>query len=609
MEEQVGIYWHRLLRRVTRSSYPEHAVVLDDLRPALRLFFRAVGGDVGLRLEPSQPCIWEARRSVLARVADTQRYATFAWRDERALYLPKSVEHFPASTLNRDLYFWLTAMAAYASPARRENWIESSRRTCVQVLRHLPGLKARYERLVQAHLSARPAPEDLRGVARDTEVAVVRALQDPSGAPEAERLSALPQPVWLWLHPQPPPMAHPAGTSDDVGAEGETRALEDLGRRRAQRVEPPTAGRGLITIRMENILSWGEFVDVDRDVDEEEDLEQAEAAARDLNRLAISRKRRSAAGRLKFDLELPAEASDDAVLSEGLLLPEWDWGTRTLHPDQCRVTELIDDRAGPQPLPTALAPTVHRLRRQLEPLRTAPRWRKAQPDGHELDLDRCLDFSIAVAAQQDIKTDNLFQEVARDARDMACLIMADLSQSTDSHISDTQRVIDVIRDSLHVFCESIEPLGDALAVYGFSSRKRDPIRIHEIKRFDEPLDTPVHGRIAAIRPGFYTRMGAAVRFGARTLAQRGQRQRILLLLTDGKPNDLDQYEGRYGIEDTRHAVNTARGQGLLPFCITIDRRGHDYLPHLFGPGGYIVIQSPQQLPLRLPLLYAQLTKN
>ena len=81
----------------------------------------------------------------------------------------------------------------------------------------------------------------------------------------------------------------------------------------------------------------------------------------------------------------------------------------------------------------------------------------------------------------------------------------------------------------------------------------------------------------------------------------------MLLLTDGKPNDLDQYEGRYGIEDTRHAVRAARRQGLQPFCITIDPRGNDYLPHLFGPNGYAVIHNPSQLPGLLPALYARLT--
>ena len=88
-----------------------------------------------------------------------------------------------------------------------------------------------------------------------------------------------------------------------------------------------------------------------------------------------------------------------------------------------------------------------------------------------------------------------------------------------------------------------------------------------------------------------------------------QRRKLLLLVTDGKPNDLDLYEGRYGVEDTREAVLEARRQGLLPFCITIDQKAEDYLPYMFGANGYTLIRQPEQLPLRLPQLYRQLTQS
>jgi len=102
-------------------------------------------------------------------------------------------------------------------------------------------------------------------------------------------------------------------------------------------------------------------------------------------------------------------------------------------------------------------------------------------------------------------------------------------------------------------------------------------------------------------------MGAGIRHAANLLKEQPAGRRLLLLLSEGKPNDLDQYEGRYGIEDTRHAVAEARRQGLTPFCVTVDERGNDYLPHLFGTGGYLVIRRPSELPSRLPLLYARLT--
>src|SRR5690606_10783579 len=102
------------------------------------------------------------------------------------------------------------------------------------------------------------------------------------------------------------------------------------------------------------------------------------------------------------------------------------------------------------------------------------------------------------------------------------------------------------------------------------------------------------GRIQALKPGYYTRMGAAIRQATRQLEGCPQRRKLLLLVTDGKPNDIDLYKGRYGVEDTRQAVLEARSKGLLPFCITIDREAGAYLPYMFGANGYTLIHQPEQ---------------
>ena len=115
-------------------------------------------------------------------------------------------------------------------------------------------------------------------------------------------------------------------------------------------------------------------------------------------------------------------------------------------------------------------------------------------------------------------------------------------------------------------------------------------------------------RIGAIKPGYYTRLGAAIRHATQRLQARPERQRLLLVLTDGKPNDLDIYEGRYGLEDTRHAVQAARAAGLQPFCVTIDEQAHDYLPFLFGSQGWTLVRRPQELVARLAQVYARLTR-
>ncbi len=190
---------------------------------------------------------------------------------------------------------------------------------------------------------------------------------------------------------------------------------------------------------------------------------------------------------------------------------------------------------------------------------------------------------------------------------MPSLVLADLSLSTEAWADNEHQVIEVIRDGLHLFGEALDAGDDAFAMYGFSSRRRDHVRFNMIKNFAEPWGDSVRGRIQDLKPGYYTRMGAAIRQATEILKEQPAEQRLLLLLTDGKPNDLDIYEGRYGMEDTRHALVEARRAGIEPFCVTIDQQASDYLPYLFGQQRYQLIHQASELPELLPRLYLLLT--
>jgi nitric oxide reductase NorD protein len=135
------------------------------------------------------------------------------------------------------------------------------------------------------------------------------------------------------------------------------------------------------------------------------------------------------------------------------------------------------------------------------------------------------------------------------------------------------------------------------------------VRLQHLKNFDEPWNDACRNRVGAIKPGYYTRMGAAIRHATLQLSARPEHRRLLMLLTDGKPNDLDIYEGRYGLEDTRHAVQQAHAAGLTPFCITIDEKAHDYLPMLFGQQGYAMVRRPQDLVGQLTQAWTVLSRR
>lgn len=205
------------------------------------------------------------------------------------------------------------------------------------------------------------------------------------------------------------------------------------------------------------------------------------------------------------------------------------------------------------------------------------------------------------------RTDQLYLQAQQRSRDLAVTILVDVSLSTDSWVNG-RRILDISKEALITLATGLATCRDAFAIYTFTSRKKDYVRITEVKKFDDPFNAKTLRRIASLRPGYYTRMGAALRHTQQILAPRPERHRLMLILTDGKPNDLDYYEGRYGIEDTRQAIIEARRAGLSVFGITIDREAQDYFPYLFGNGGYAIVARPDRLSHVLPSIYQQLVK-
>ncbi len=614
MEEHVGRLWHRLATRASVPTHPGAAVALEDLRAPAAMLFHALGGPRGLRVEPAEATAHGARRGLLQRLAGTGARATLAWQDTVALRLPPVVDLFADPALNRDLLLWLAALAALESlarPAPEPDWFVRSQWLTRETVRCFPGLGARYARLLEAYLPLRPDTRHLAADAAAREAAVRRALAVPGSVPALPAARQAAAPVHLWLHPHPPgaaPGAERDGEGGDGRPAGGARTREETLRRPGERVAAPRQRGGLLLYRFESIFSWAEHVDVDRGTEENEDLDAAAEAAADLERISIAPDGGRLASRLKFDLDLPAARYDDTPLGPGLLLPEWDYRQQRLVADHCRVQTLVAAHAPAAGLPAHLVPAARRVRRQFQALRTQRAWRGAQAEGSEVDLEAFGRYRAERLAGRAATDPRVHRALRRRHRDMAALLLADLSLSTDAWVDDRARVVDVIRDSLFLFAEALSSVGDRFALYGFSSRKRDHVRFHVLKGFEEGYGERVRGRLAAIEPGFYTRMGAGIRRATQLLQREGAAQRLLLLLTDGKPNDLDYYEGRYGVEDTREAVREARRAGLRPFCVTIDASAPQYLPHLFGANGYAVIRSPAELPRRLTALYAQLTR-
>jgi nitric oxide reductase NorD protein len=610
LEELVGSTWHRFITKRADKEYPEASVYLNDIRYTTGIFFRALGGEGALRVENATDSDVHAKRSILQRIAGVGDKAQYAWRDEETLRLPEKIALFPSKQLNRDLYLWLTAISVIS--ADEGDWITRNQSRTQKTLEYWPGLKSRYLKLLEAHLQQRPNPSDLTDGEAKQELAIRTALQDSESTPSLEYAKRPPQPVVLWLHPAPPEIefnnSKPAADPDHPEqAQEKKQQTKQQKRKQGNRTEMPEGNEGLMSFRLESLWSWGEFSKVDRTSTEDDD-DDAMQTAEDMDNITVAQDAETSASKIKLDLDLPSSQYDDIVLGEGIAVDEWDYKKQVLQKDHCRIIPMVSRDAQAVELPEKLRSQARKIRRQFEILRPQRHWLNRQNEGTEIDLESYVNF-LSDRKHGHVNSDTpVYKDLRNQSRDLSCLLLADLSLSTDSHINNTSRVVDVIRDSLHLFSEALSITGDRFALHGFSSRNRNHVRFYNIKGFDDSYNNDVRGNINAVKPGYYTRMGTAIRYAAQLLEKEASSQKLLLILTDGKPNDLDKYEGRYGIEDTRQAIIEAEKKGLQPFCVTIDEKAEDYLPYLFGKNAYMLIKNAAELPGKLPQLYLRLTR-
>lgn len=318
------------------------------------------------------------------------------------------------------------------------------------------------------------------------------------------------------------------------------------------------------------------------------------------------------AGEGEYDLSNYAETQADpdevwqgTYHEEGAeFYSEWDYGRQHYRKNWCVMREKdvmpVYDGFVTGVLGKHLG-LVKQLRKTFEAMRDEDRLLKRQTQGDDVDIDALVEALADARAGQEM-SDRLFTRLHRVERNIAVAFMVDMSGSTKGWINQAER------EALIMLCEALETLGDRYAIYGFSGITRKRCELFRIKRFDEPYTDLVKARISGIRPQEYTRMGFAIRHLTRLLDGVEARTKLLVTLSDGRPDDyFDVYRGQHGIEDTRMALLEAKRQGVHSFCITIDRDARDYLPHMYGHARYTILDDVQQLPRKVADIYRRIT--
>lgn len=645
-EEQVGMIWHRIASRNQESyrDHVEHAITFAELRGHLPVIFRTLGGDPALEFAQIDRRVSGHRLRWRQRIGLVDEQITMAEMNEASVKLPASISLFPSRDLNRDFYIWLMAWFAVSVPQAISLDVAQSpllvdimrlsraRQTDQDVCRHFPGIIGLRQRLYDAFLVLRPV-RPLPRVEQQVEECVLRILMGVGQQDENDLwpvvnavgtgvdIAAMVSVAGLQSHRYSPflpvPLWGEAMCSGTAGRVANTDTDEDGNssdgsqerKKRARRRKNDQAGRNdpLALNRFEKILSIAEMVNVNRPMDDE-DEQDAKKAADELDEMEISDCKRKAATKLRFDLDLPPREADEGRVIGEWTYPEWDYRHQSYRPDFCKVVMQSGDEKVSEcdvwhPGETERR-QIRQVRRQFEAFRPRHEILRAQSDGSELDLEALVRARCDQKGSGEL-SDRLYLNTVRRARDLSVAVLVDVSLSTDAWIQD-QRVLDVEKQALSVLAGGLDACGDEFGIFSFTSRRRDWVRINAIKNFDEEWSRSTQDRIQKLRPGYYTRLGAAIRHVGKLLGDRPHQHRLMLVITDGKPNDIDHYEGRYGIEDSRRAVRECRKAGLGLFGVTVDQRAQDYFPYIFGAGGHAIVSKLENLPAALPRIYRQL---
>ena len=592
-EESIGRVWDRYLNRKVYKFHEEQRVYFEEISKSLHIFHRLMGGEKAKELQITDKRYVETSRTLLQKISFLGKEFFLTWQDEESVYLPASFAYFPTKEENEMLYYWLVAMAAQVENVTNHNLIEKN-------LKAMHCLTERYSGFDIFYKQANRYLTDTYA-----QLSFLKSLDEQSNQ---DLIDDYPNPLWIY----PPAITlNPANTIENEEEEepareaGKEKSEELHMKKQTNQVDDKHETDGFLAFLPESLMSIFEQVNVDRCEDDSFD-EDALYHAEDLDEITIGQKQANLSARIKMDLELLPDTTVLYPLGKGHTIDEWDYLKSDYLVNYVRILPHITTNVIPTELPARLKRTVRKIQGELDLLQLDRIKNDNLPYGDEINMDSWIEYRGH--QNKSMHHQNFYTTFEKKTRDMSTLILADISLSTEGGITQEVRIIDVIKDSLMVFSEALEKLQDRFAIYTFSSLQNKKVYFNIIKNFKDHYDALIRGRIDAIKPQYYTRMGAAIRESAKILEKQQSSSKLLLIISDGKPNDEDRYDGRYGIEDTKKALEEVKQKGITPFCITVDLDAKEYLGYLFGKNGYAVVRDGQKLPKVLTEVYINLTK-
>ncbi len=393
---------------------------------------------------------------------------------------------------------------------------------------------------------------------------------------------------------------------DDVKTILKAKAVEEI---ISVQIDQKQQQDAVLQHQFEKVETAEEFGGNFRDMDGDDDLDDHSNALDEVNMKYTVRVDDTAHSVYQADFienTTIAESAESDPHSFHFVYDEWSYTQRKYQPDFCKVypkTQLKTDSTYYKNTLKTHRSTLLGLRKMLTSVNNRYQQLKRQPQGDEFDIDAITDLFIDVKSKH-TPSENIYIAKRKKEKDISILLLLDSSLSSDGY-ADGNRVIDVEKQVSILFGEILNEFHIDFSIHGFCSKTRNHTAYVTLKGFDEDWNIAKQ-RVGGLEPSGYTRIGAALRHSGALLDQRNAKNKWVILISDGKPNDYDKYEGKYGIHDVKQALSELNGRQINSYALAIEAQAKYYLPQMFGQNHYQILTTPIELLQSLVKLYEKI---
>lgn len=300
-------------------------------------------------------------------------------------------------------------------------------------------------------------------------------------------------------------------------------------------------------------------------------------------------------------------------LVSGFVYPEWDYKIARWKREWCSLNEIVfvdNSERGLDHRVNKYRSFINKLQQIINSYQSEMHRRKKQEDGNELDLEAIIQYMVDFKMGRAGSESKIYiDHVKERQQEFSLLILLDLSESmNDLDVDKENTILDLTLDSTVVLSELLDSLGHSYAFHGFNSNGRGEVSYFNVKDFDQASDKSLRS-LSRVKAGYSTRMGAALRHAFYKISKRRERHKLILVITDGQPSDIDVYDAKYLIEDSAMAAKEIESSGCKLFCLSLDKNADGYAKKIFRKGHYEVVDHPGKLPQVLTKLYLKVFKS